>query len=409
MKKTRVIVNCSNCGAEIERKLSQVKSRKDHYCNRKCRTEWCKANWHGKDSPAYRGGPVKMNCAWCDKGIEIPLSVSKNGKYHFCNAECKRKWQSSEKNPARNRIEVNCTQCGKPLSKTPAQLKKCPKPFCDRKCFTDWRRENWQDGKAPQWRGQPGLVEVSCEICSKKVRRYPSYTKDHEHVFCSQKCRGVWMSQTNSGVNHHMWKGGPGIVNCEECGNPIVRPRFDIDTRSEKFFCGVKCRGKWQSKNMIGANHPGYKGNYLETECSHCGKPLEIENWRRDRAKKFFCDYECMGKWQAENLTGDTRYNWKGGEPNCYGPGWSHLREAVRERDSHQCQYCGMTNEDHLEEFGQALHVHHMKPFKEFGYIPGENENYQQANSLDNLITLCIVHHKKAEVGKIILNLVDHS
>ena len=40
-----------------------------------------------------------------------------------------------------------------------------------------------------------------------------------------------------------------------------------------------------------------------------------------------------------------------------------------------------------------------------FGYVAGENENYKEANQLDNLITLCPSCHKKAEHGKISLQL----
>jgi DEAD/DEAH box helicase domain-containing protein len=44
--------------------------------------------------------------------------------------------------------------------------------------------------------------------------------------------------------------------------------------------------------------------------------------------------------------------------------------------------------------------VHHIRPFREFNYIPGQNENYQEANQLDNLITLCPSCHRQAEAGQ---------
>jgi DEAD/DEAH box helicase domain-containing protein len=46
------------------------------------------------------------------------------------------------------------------------------------------------------------------------------------------------------------------------------------------------------------------------------------------------------------------------------------------------------------------LHVHHIRPFREFGYIPGQNENYRDANQPDNLITLCPSCHRQAEAGQ---------
>jgi DEAD/DEAH box helicase domain-containing protein len=43
--------------------------------------------------------------------------------------------------------------------------------------------------------------------------------------------------------------------------------------------------------------------------------------------------------------------------------------------------------------------VHHLRPFREFGYVPGENDAYIQANALDNLLTLCSRCHRRAEMA----------
>jgi DEAD/DEAH box helicase domain-containing protein len=45
------------------------------------------------------------------------------------------------------------------------------------------------------------------------------------------------------------------------------------------------------------------------------------------------------------------------------------------------------------------LHVHHRRPFRDFGYEPGLNDLYLQANQLENLITLCPSCHRRAEQG----------
>lgn len=49
---------------------------------------------------------------------------------------------------------------------------------------------------------------------------------------------------------------------------------------------------------------------------------------------------------------------------------------------------------------GPPLHVHHVRPFRDFGYLPGRNSNYKQANELDNLVTLCPSCHRRAEEGQ---------
>jgi DEAD/DEAH box helicase domain-containing protein len=79
--------------------------------------------------------------------------------------------------------------------------------------------------------------------------------------------------------------------------------------------------------------------------------------------------------------------------PNDYGPNWLSQRKLALERDDYRCRTCGAAD-------GAKLHVHHIRPFREFGYIPGQNENYRQANQTDNLVTLCASCHRRAEAGQ---------
>lgn len=78
-----------------------------------------------------------------------------------------------------------------------------------------------------------------------------------------------------------------------------------------------------------------------------------------------------------------------------YGPTWQAQRERARQRDGYKCQACSAP-----EKPGRQHDVHHIVPFREFGYIPGENTNYLQANDLDNLVTLCHNCHVRAEAGR---------
>jgi DEAD/DEAH box helicase domain-containing protein len=81
--------------------------------------------------------------------------------------------------------------------------------------------------------------------------------------------------------------------------------------------------------------------------------------------------------------------------PNDYGPDWHEARAAARARDGYRCRQCGAP-----EREGRAHDVHHLRPFREFGYVPGENRNDLQANALDNLITLCSTCHHRAEAAR---------
>ncbi len=49
---------------------------------------------------------------------------------------------------------------------------------------------------------------------------------------------------------------------------------------------------------------------------------------------------------------------------------------------------------------GTGLHVHHIRPFRDYGYTPGLNDAYRLANTLENLVTLCPTCHRRAEAGQ---------
>jgi DEAD/DEAH box helicase domain-containing protein len=46
--------------------------------------------------------------------------------------------------------------------------------------------------------------------------------------------------------------------------------------------------------------------------------------------------------------------------------------------------------------------VHHIEPFRSFGYKRGRNEAYEEANRLENLVTLCRSCHRRVEVDRMV-------
>ncbi len=76
------------------------------------------------------------------------------------------------------------------------------------------------------------------------------------------------------------------------------------------------------------------------------------------------------------------------------GPDWQAQRRRARERDGCRCVHCGVTEQDRQHD------IHHLRPFRDFGYVRGENQAYRAANQLDNLVTLCRVCHARAENGQ---------
>jgi DEAD/DEAH box helicase domain-containing protein len=79
---------------------------------------------------------------------------------------------------------------------------------------------------------------------------------------------------------------------------------------------------------------------------------------------------------------------------NNYGPNWEAQRARVRARDGYRCSQCGAP-----EAPSRQHDVHHLVPFRTFGYLPGLNENYLLANRLENLTLLCRACHRRLESG----------
>jgi len=61
-------------------------------------------------------------------------------------------------------------------------------------------------------------------------------------------------------------------------------------------------------------------------------------------------------------------------------------RETVLERDDHECRFCGMTEEEHHEEYQRSLDIHHIIPRRCDG-----------SNNPENLIAVCVTCHRTLE------------
>ncbi len=337
-----ITVKCSTCGKDIQRRPSQIHKSGHYFCTRKCIVEWKLKNWHKENSPAWRGGPVEVICDACGKTIERSPAQIKKVEHHFCNRACRKNWLSihgKELNQhLKKTVVIPCSNCGKPVERTPSTKNPYKETFCNRQCIGEWRSKNWQGKNCPNWKETPPLF---CSYCGSQLDKKLNRGLDHEHHFCDRDCYSKWVSKNKIGDKAPQWKGGNKKVACAFCGKEIERIRSEVEHRSVNFFCSIECHGKWRSQNIVGEKHPG----------------------------------------------------WKGGYQPYYGPNWETQRRAARKRDGNKCRKCGKTE----VACRRKLDVHHIKSFHEFGYVPGENENYKQANRLSNLISLCENCHKEIE------------
>ena len=172
---------------------------------------------------------------------------------------------------------------------------------------------------------------------------------------------------------------------CLVCGTIFkVRPCEDF-----RKLCSVECIGKYHEILHEGAHDECYN----EFQCDYCGDKVVKLISNTIRNEHIFCSRKCRHNWLSENCTGKNSFHWTGGCKHYYGPNWRIQRRLTIERDENTCQLCGITS----EEFGKTMHVHHMIPFRIFNYIVDENDNYIDANDLNNLECLCSKCHGKTE------------
>ncbi|MEW6094509.1 MAG: Zn-binding domain-containing protein, partial [Chloroflexota bacterium] len=111
-------------------------------------------------------------------------------------------------------------------------------------------------------------------------------------------------------------------------------------------------------------------------------------------------DLQTTGYWLSvseqtvERLSADGLWT---NAPNDYGPGWTRIRDSIRQRDGFHCQVCGRG-----ETEGKQHAVHHKVPFRLFLYNRGAvslEEVRQKANDPGNLTTLCAACHQQVEAN----------
>ena len=79
------------------------------------------------------------------------------------------------------------------------------------------------------------------------------------------------------------------------------------------------------------------------------------------------------------------------------GPNWAQQRGRALARDGHRCRHCGAP-----ERPNRTHDVHHIQPFRTYGYIRDKNDRYLEANRLENLVTLCTSCHRRVEEDQMV-------
>lgn len=248
----------------------------------------------------------------------------------------------------------------------------------------------------PAWKG--GKHTYQCAQCGVEFQDYPSNRNHSKINCCSHACLGRWQSEHQSGENGPRWAGGISVVaaTCQMCGAEFSAKAAQIK-RFARIFCSRSCKGKWHSQNFTGENSPTWKGGPVTLTCTTCGLVFQRRRSGYKPKQNSFCSRPCVYKWMSQRMAAENHPLWQGGDIDYYGPNWAYQQKVARARDGYRCRLCGT----HKGQKDKALDVHHIQPFRGFGYVYGENDHYIPANALSNLITLCPQCHRGVETGKI--------
>jgi len=183
---------------------------------------------------------------------------------------------------------------------------------------------------------------------------------------------------------HHKAAHGESLsVEEAECLNCSETFEYNPNWEGEVKFCSMDCQNEARRSGVWNPN------SGLTTEkstCRWCGEGFEFES----RHNRSLCSEKCRREWLSwyrSKQVGEDNHQWKGGYTDVdRGENWRLIRREALKRDDYSCQNCGVKH----SETENWLTVHHIKPFRLF-------EKEEEANRMDNLITLCPTCHGKVE------------
>lgn len=253
-------------------------------------------------------------------------------------------------------VQRTCPLCGTVYTANLNRLKFGRQTTCSRQCSYKLRgrqqalRDVVPGNRSVANQPQGIAVVLGCATCSEEVRRTPSQMKGVRHgsVFCSRECHYKGRS---IGATKRIIK------------KPYV---YTQEGRAALIESAKKPKGRRV---------------FHWLDCTHCGKRFDDPRDGRERKSgKAFCSLDCCNA----HRRGENNPAWRGGHREYYGPDWRAIRRQARRRDNNECRRCGATAN------GRELDVHHIKPVSSF-------ENPNDANTLENVVTLCKPCHMKSE------------
>jgi hypothetical protein len=230
----------------------------------------------------------------------------------------------------------------------------------------------------------------NCDYCGLGREELVSQNNNQQNWFCSKTCKNEWQATNVVGKQHHQYKRVSS--ECSWCSEPMKVIPSVYNDRSD-IFCDTDCAGKWYSENRVGVRAPGYDGGQRQVTCQECGDMYKVKKARI--AETRFCSLDCLGATRMIEMRGENNPNYNPERLDETGPNWLEQRRKRIQKDEGQCVACGITMKQHKQENGMELDVHHIFPRYMFKETSGLD--YEAANELSNLRTMCRSCHKRWE------------
>lgn len=208
-----------------------------------------------------------------------------------------------------DKIQCVCLQCGTIFEKRPSEVKRGEGKYCSRECSSLHRTgipmpEEIRAKISASNKGKPKSEETRAKLSAARMGKFTAEQNPHYNKPVSEEAKaklraamaGRKLSEDHKekirervprGEASPHWDGGKINRKCRQCGTIFLIKKSEIENGGG-IYCSPKCKGKWMSKNIVGENHPLWKGGISFGK--YCPK---FNNLFKECVRKWF-NYQCV-------------------------------------------------------------------------------------------------------------------